>query len=516
MAQAAAGAQAAPDQALIDALGEDGVRNCLQICGLTQDAQRNEWISEGMTDMNSVTSIRPSEVYKVAKKIESRSNTVQGQGNVRKVKAFIRWCLARTSMGMVLDSREFTAAEMNRVLAQVTIEEDEKDAGIEPAENTVKFRPAKWVAWKLGFQTALRQIRGVNNLPLSYVIRDQGIPPNFMTLHPDEQRQYMVQLAGPQYSSDNKTVWSRLKMELLETEGWPWIKECDRSMDGRAAWLALCAHYDGPNQKELRIAEAYATLHNLVYKSERHGMKFEKYVTKIKDACQTLKDNGINKNPSEEVDYLLAGIEQNAPEYLRSAKVMVKLDPVKKNNFTEAANALSQIVGTETSANASHGQRGGRKVSAIGRGGGRGQGGGRGRGGRGRGRGGRGGRGRGGNGSNDSRTSVGGVDVTDPTRNFSSEEYGTLIGEGYIETLKRRRREARGGGGGDDTSTAVSSLRTENETLQARIAALEGAYRGQSEANSQSGGSDGNGNSSAAQSNGTAFGAGAYKRARHN
>jgi len=58
------------DQALADALGEPGVRNCLDLCGLTADAQKEGWIAEGMTDMEAILSIRPTEVYSIGKKLQ--------------------------------------------------------------------------------------------------------------------------------------------------------------------------------------------------------------------------------------------------------------------------------------------------------------------------------------------------------------------------------------------------------------------------------------------------------------
>ena len=102
--------------------------------------------------------------------------------------------------------------------------------------------------------------------------------------------------------------------------------------------------------------------------------------------------------------------------------------------------------------------------------------------------------------------------MSNPTRSFTSDEYGVLIREGYVGTLKRRRQAAHGiTGGRGDTPTVISSLRSENETLTARIAALEGAYLGQTE-----GENNPNEDAQSRQSNGTAFGAGAYKRQKKN
>eukprot|EP00429_Kryptoperidinium_foliaceum_P038394 CAMPEP_0176165350 /NCGR_PEP_ID=MMETSP0120_2-20121206/84575_1 /TAXON_ID=160619 /ORGANISM="Kryptoperidinium foliaceum, Strain CCMP 1326" /LENGTH=181 /DNA_ID=CAMNT_0017502883 /DNA_START=112 /DNA_END=653 /DNA_ORIENTATION=- len=176
------------DQALVDALGEPGARNCLDLCGLTADAQKEGWIAEGMTDMEAILSSR------------------QGTGNLRKVKALVRWWLERRSQRLSLDSREFTQDELQRMVERVRIEEDEEDAGIEPIKISVKFKPTKWVQWKLGFQTYLCQMRGLQQVPLTYVIRSQTLPPNLLTRIVEEIRLYTIALEGPLYQSDNRNV----------------------------------------------------------------------------------------------------------------------------------------------------------------------------------------------------------------------------------------------------------------------------------------------------------------------
>jgi len=495
------------------ALSEDGVRSCLMECGLTEDPQQDGWIAEGMSNMEGILSIRPEEVFKIGEKLQklpaNRGGSRQGTGSLRKVQALVRWCMERKAKGENLDSRQFTEAAMLRMLERIRIEEDEKDTGLEAVENKVEFKPTKWKQWKLGFQTALGQLKGVNKETLTYVIRPRGPPLNMMQQPEEIQRMYMIGHRGPAYHSDNKVVWNRLKMELLETEGWAWIQKYDRLQDGRTAWLKLCDHYDGPGEVEKRIAEANKTLASTTYKSEKYGIKFETYTTKIMDAITTLQENGVVKQGFEQVAYLLNGIDSTAPPYIHTATAVIQMDPEAKNDFTTAANRLAEYISKHSNIPPTHGQRGGRRIGAIG---------GRGRGrngpGRGRGRGYGRGRGRGVNTGpiNDTRTNVGGVDVSNPTRSFTSDEYGVLIREGYVGTLKRRRQEAHGGAGNrGDTSTTISSLRSENETLTARIAALEGAYRGQTE-----GENNPSEDTQSRQSNGTAFGAGAYKRQRNN
>ena len=91
----------------------------------------------------------------------------------------------------------------------------------------------------------------MENLPLSYVTRltTPPIAAALAALPVDQQRFWSVLLRGTRYQSDNKTVYRKLKLSLLETEGWVWIQRYDTTENGREAWLSLLAHYDGPGEK---------------------------------------------------------------------------------------------------------------------------------------------------------------------------------------------------------------------------------------------------------------------------
>ena len=91
----------------------------------------------------------------------------------------------------------------------------------------------------------------------------------------DELRRYQMRLEGQNFRHDNKRV---------DTDAWAWIQKNDPSADGRKAWLALVAHYDGYGSGELnkRVQRAKMELLRLHYKDEK-VFPYEKYVTKRKE-----------------------------------------------------------------------------------------------------------------------------------------------------------------------------------------------------------------------------------------
>ena len=165
----------------------------------------------------------------------------------------------------------------------------------------------------------------------------------------------------------------------------------DRTQNGRGAWISLVQHYDGPGEKERRIALATEQIKSLHYKDER-TFTFETFITKLKSAYEILADNGIPKAEREKVSEMCERINssnlavQHAVNVARTGMNPYRIGTFYRDDFTAACNSIAESVGV---ANPSRRTGGGRyRISGIA--------GGRGRMNRGRGRGyGRGGRGRG-------------------------------------------------------------------------------------------------------------------------
>ena len=55
-----------------------------------------------------------------------------------------------------------------------------------------------------------------------------------------------------------------LKAACIKSNAWTWIQDCDRTANGRKAWLALVEHYNGSgklNKRVERTKEEIARLH---------------------------------------------------------------------------------------------------------------------------------------------------------------------------------------------------------------------------------------------------------------
>jgi hypothetical protein len=335
-----------------------------------------------------------------------------------------------------------------------------------------KFEPRKYITWARSFENYLDSLRGKSGLPLLYVIRPEDV-------NPDEAKDnyqralWMAPHHGPAYRDDNRQVYRIYKDLMIGTDGWTWFNRAPNG-DGRAAHLLIDKHYRGDAETALRAAEAKATLQKLHYRNEA-VFSFEKYITRMSECFELLEDNDQGLSDAQKVKKMLAGIVSTNQEIV-SLKTVVRTN--HPNDFDSASTLMAtQIALLYPSAENKH-RTNKRKISAVAQNQGptqqnQGRGHGRNRnqavGNRG------GGNGRGGGGNARNRNPallINGVDVSDPMRNFTSDEWKRLRESGFLSWLIDRHsavanrragdhggrgnvRGGRGGGCGDGNGRQV-------------------------------------------------------------
>ena len=139
------------------------------------------------------------------------------------------------------------------------MEVDDRDVDDEVASKPEKFDPVKWVQWKESFENYLSLQTSHNNVPLSYIIR-KNIDNDYIFSTKEEEWIHSVAFRGERFLRDQKRVYQLLKGFLVGTDGNTWIGDFEASSNGRMAYTALCSHYDGPGEKQKRIATARQTI----------------------------------------------------------------------------------------------------------------------------------------------------------------------------------------------------------------------------------------------------------------
>lgn len=438
--------------------------------GMVNVADRNTLVDvEGFASIADLGILDgDNDINEMAKRLASRpaaaGRVIIGTVLIKRLQGLVWWVRDRQKRDLPLDPAEFDDAAMRQAIEMRQVRKELRDKTEPEVKELGTFNPDYFESYEDAFINFLARTTGVQGEPLRYVVRDDTPPAEFAN---DEQRRmYQLALDGRAFELDNTIVFQKLKAFLLDTPGWAWIESFDASENGRAAFMAWRDHYNGQGQLSKRTQLAKAKLKNLYYKNER-SMSFERYSEELSKIYQTLdKDVDERLSDRQKVEHLLAGIRTEDAE-LRAAKTVIRSQ--HPNNFTDACaffssevarlHGVAQLEGME--------RRGKRKISALdtsGRGGrGRGRFGGRG------GRGGRGRGGRGGGGGGGNRTEINGVDVSNPTRDFSTEEWNALGADGwrYVQSARDRingaktgrggdRGRGRGGGGGDRSIGAVA------------------------------------------------------------
>jgi hypothetical protein len=207
------------------------------------------------------------------------------------------------------------------------------------------------------------------------------------------------------------------------------------------AHLIITRHYRGDAEVALRAAVAEAKLAKLHYRGNESVFSFETYITRMSECFELMEDNHQGLSEPQKVKKMLEGVITTNGEILAIKAVVRTNHP---NDFNQASTLMaSQIALLFPGADAE--QRNKRKISAVSKTDGRGPGGGRG----GR-HGGRMNARAGGGGRHGNPQILNGVDVSDPLRSFTSDEWKQLRESGFLSWLIDRRlslNSRRGSGG---------------------------------------------------------------------
>ena len=138
--------------------------------------------------------------------------------------------------------------------------EDEEDVDI-PKLNESK----DWNGFKESFIIKLNLFKGVREIPIDYVI-DNTVrqytranmllgEQNIVDIDDESMKTRTVHF-GQGFKIDNRTVWNKLKVVLIDKPGYNHISQFNAIRNGRAAWKALITYFEGEHYKQhLRIKE---------------------------------------------------------------------------------------------------------------------------------------------------------------------------------------------------------------------------------------------------------------------
>ena len=264
------------------------------------------------------------------------------------------WITDSHRRGIVITPIDFTAAVLDEYLELVRVEM-QTDETEDKTEAPGALKDSKWEDWNILFNNYLMAQTSVDGIPLFYVIRPD-LPPGttILGLPRDRQLLYGAPHTGPAFRRDNQKVFRIINSLTVSENATNWISDViKRRQDGRAAMLALRAHYDGADGRYKRKTQATTALSVLHY-SHEHSMPFSTFASRMKKAYDTLSvcdPPGISNRT--QVEQLLDRIK-TTNQMLLTCITAIRMDHVKYDTFDKAATELStQIAGIFPKAGAS-------------------------------------------------------------------------------------------------------------------------------------------------------------------
>jgi hypothetical protein len=223
----------------------------------------------------------------------------------------------RVYLRIPINAVDFDVPVMNQAAEMKSLKRDMAEK--EPlVSNLGKFDPNDFDAFENAFLNLLVQSYGV--LPLHYVICLEVTLEVFAMT--EEQHMYQFPLMGNSFELDNQNVYSKLKAFLIDLPGWAWIEPQDMAENGRVAFMAWMAHYNGEGELSERTVTAKAKLNQLHYKNE-WSMSFKKCTEVMTKCFNTLhKDPDQRYSDRQKVEKLLKAIKCQDGELL-AAKVVI-------------------------------------------------------------------------------------------------------------------------------------------------------------------------------------------------
>jgi hypothetical protein len=118
------------------------------------------------------------------------------------------------------------------------------------------------------------------------------------------------------------------------------MRAYNSTRNGREAWLALIAHFEGDAQRDRVKDQAYAAIASAKYFGNHKKFSFETYVTIHQESYSKLEQYGEIISEEKRIRDLLMGIKDNSPA-TNAAKGTILATPNLRNNFSNAVTHLS-------------------------------------------------------------------------------------------------------------------------------------------------------------------------------
>jgi hypothetical protein len=424
------------------------------------DNQANTLINEGYDSAIELRFWSPEDVKTWAsnktKLPATRGGCGYGDPRVKSLQAFAFWATDMHRRGLPLNLEQFDAAMLVTYKEMVRVERAKRDLDAKVPLPEVLDNKADWENWELSLKNHLQSKNGIDDIPLSYVIRSETRPEVDDASTPEEIRKsdliFNAPLEGPAFDTDTDIVFGIIESLTIGQDSANWIsRRTRRARNGRLAMEELKSHFDGGEERYKRNQAAVSQLENLQYKHEKM-MTFQLFSTKLKKCFDTIELCDQAYSETTKIDTLLRKVTSNNQD-LRNVITIIRSDPGKFDTFMKATQEMAKHIAHLFPADLSSGpgqhQRK-RRISGL-------------------------------HGADkkgykitkkNGKQLCAGVDVTDQTRSFSAKEW-SMLPWGFKKVLfrnpERKSKKKKGNNEDRSVSGAASSNQTIDDASVARV-----------------------------------------------
>ena len=333
----------------------------------------------------------------------------------------IWYCKDMSRQGLPLDLFAITEDDLmdGHLAFEAYVQNKEKGDNIKSLEKWSE--KTDFDDWDRKVTETLSLIYGRQYCPIAYVIRPdkpQGWDPVVDAATDYERLMYQLPLAGVAYNRDNETVFSYIQLAVLQTPAETWIFDAVAGRDGQAAMRALCSHYEGEAELDVRATKAQQTLDTIAYTSERN-MTFENMITTLNKAYNVLKKQGQEFTDKSKVEQLAKRIKNPG----KDIKITVAVETMvtqHRNDYTAATQYITSRMAQINSSNVNVPGQNPRRINEVGT-----------------------------MGLDTERDEYNGCDISNPWREFTEDEWWCQLGKKgrmIVEAKQEKSNSSRGSG----------------------------------------------------------------------
>ena len=266
---------------------------------------------------------------------------------VTRIKALAAYLKRCETINMVPDIRLIDLAKTQEFVLKFPSWNDKSDETNDIVKNkNIKFETTKFKSFRDDFKTLLCATRGGRGITLEYVIRNEAyvVTPPEEVPEPDVDSNDIIAaqatLHSPSFELENARVYTILRTILTGTTGWNIISKFAAKRDGRKAFIALKAHFQGNSYYDFMRSQASNLMTKTFYNGDKQKFKWEDFVAVHLEAHSLYEETGETLSETMKIMNLKSNIRDGAG--LENTIEAARTSPIANATFDNYVNFLTE------------------------------------------------------------------------------------------------------------------------------------------------------------------------------